>query len=83
MTDMLTRILIGGLGIFLFFLGVSMLVVRGIARSLRSIFAPRVTIIQNDSSYEREPGLIDTYKPWVMTLIWLILLLFFFGPRHH
>jgi hypothetical protein len=44
-------------------------------RSLRSIFAPRVIIIQNDSIYKREPGLVDTYKPMVTALIWLILLL--------
>jgi hypothetical protein len=37
-----------------------MLVVRGIAGSLRSIFAPRVIIIQNDSSHERQPGLTET-----------------------
>jgi len=75
MTDILIRILIGGLGVFLFFLGVGMLVVRGIAGSLRSIFAPRVIIIQNDSTYERQPGLVGTYKPMVTALIWLILLL--------
>src|SRR5271165_1242020 len=57
MTDILIRILLGGLGVFLFFLGVAMLVVRGIAGSLRSIFAPRVIIIQNDSTYEPERGL--------------------------
>jgi hypothetical protein len=45
MTDMLIRILIGGLGVLLFFLAVGMLVVRGITGSLRSIFAPRVIII--------------------------------------
>jgi hypothetical protein len=59
----------------LFFLAVGMLVVRGIAGSLRSIFAPRVIIIQNDSAYERQPGLVDTHKPMVTALIWLILLL--------
>src|SRR5271156_1528261 len=75
MTDILIRILLGGLGVFLFFLGVAMLVVRGIAGSLRSIFAPRVIIIQNDSTYERQPGLTETYKPMVTALIWLILLL--------
>jgi len=75
MTDMLIRILIGGLGVLLFFLAVGMLVVRGIAGSLRSIFAPRVIIIQNESTYERQPGLVDTYKPTVTALIWLILLL--------
>ena len=72
---MLIRILIGGLGVLLFFLAVGMLVVRGIAGSLRSIFAPRVIIIQNDLTYKREPGLVDTYKPMVTALIWLILLL--------
>ncbi len=75
MTDMLIRISIGGLGVLLFFLAVGMLVVGGIAGSLRSIFAPRVIIIQNDSAYERQPGLVDTYKPMVTALIWLILLL--------
>ena len=74
MTDMLIRILIGGLGVLLFFLGVAMLVVRGIAGSLRSIFAPRVIIIQNDSAHERQPGLTETYKPMVTAFIWLILL---------
>jgi hypothetical protein len=63
MTDILTRILIGGLGVFLMFLAVSILVVRAIAGSIRSMFAPRVTLIQNDSTYKREPGLVDTYKP--------------------
>ncbi len=52
-----------------------MLVVGGIAGSLRSIFAPRVIIIQNDSAHERQPGLTETYKPMVTALIWLILLL--------
>ena len=75
MTDMLIRISIGGLGVLLFFLAVGMLVVGGIAGSLRSIFAPRVIIIQNDSTYERQPGLVDTYRPMVTALIWLILLL--------
>jgi hypothetical protein len=60
MTDILTRVLLGGLGVFLIFLGVAMLVVRGIAGSLRSICAPRVIIIQNDSSHERQPGLTET-----------------------
>jgi hypothetical protein len=50
-------------------------VVRGIAGSLRSIFAPRVIIIQNDSAHERQPGLTETYKPMVTAFIWLILLL--------
>ena len=75
MTDILIRILLGGLGVLLFFLGVAMLVVRGIAGSLRSIFAPRVIIIQNDSAHERQPGLTETYKPMVTAFIWLILLL--------
>lgn len=75
MTDILIRILLGGLGVFLMFLAVAMLVVQGIAGSLRSIFAPRVIIIQNDSSHERQPGLTETYKPMVTALIWLILLL--------
>jgi len=75
MADILIRILLGGLGVFLFFLGVAMLVVRGIAGSLRSILAPRVIIIQNDSTYERQPGLTETYKPMVTAFIWLILLL--------
>jgi hypothetical protein len=75
MTDILIRILLGGLGVFLFFLAVAMLVARGIAGLLRSIFAPRVIIIQNDSTYERQPGLVDTYKPFVTAFIWLILLL--------
>jgi hypothetical protein len=46
MEDMLTRILIGGLGVLLFLVGVSMLVVQGITRSIRSIFAPRVIIVE-------------------------------------
>jgi hypothetical protein len=75
MTDILIRILIGGLGVLLFFLAVGILVVRGIVGSLRSIFAPRVIIIQNDSTYERQPGLVGAYKPMVTALIWLILLL--------
>ena len=75
MTDILIRILLGGLGVFLIFLAVAMLVVQGIAGSLRSIFAPRIIIIQNDSAYERQPGLTETYKPMVTALIWLILLL--------
>lgn len=75
MTDILIRILLGGLGVFLIFLGVSMLVVRAIAGSLRSIFAPRVIIVQSDSTHKREPGLVDTYKPMGTALIWLILLL--------
>ncbi len=75
MTDILIRILLGGLGVFLMFLAVAMLVVQGIAGSLRSIFAPRIIIIQNDSAHEREPGLTETYKPMVTALIWLILLL--------
>ena len=75
MTDILIRILLGGLGVFLIFLAVAMLVVQGIAGSLRSIFAPRVIIIQNNSAHERQPGLTETYKPMVTALIWLILLL--------
>lgn len=75
MTDILIRILLGGLGVFLMFLAVAMLVVQGIAGSLRSIFAPRIIIIQNDSAHERQPGLTETYKPMVTALIWLILLL--------
>ena len=65
------------------FLGVSMLVIRGIAGSIRSMFAPRVIIIQNDSSYERQPSLTETYKPMVTAFIWLILLLVFFGHGQH
>jgi hypothetical protein len=83
MEDMLTRILLGAVGVTLFFLGVSLLVVRGITRSIRSIFAPRVIIVERDSAREAQPGLVNTYKPIVMALIWLILLLFFFGPHHH
>ena len=75
MTDILIRILLGGLGVFLMFLAVAMLVVQGIAGSLRSIFAPRIIIIQNNSAHERQPGLTETYKPMVTALIWLILLL--------
>ncbi len=75
MTDILIRILLGGLGVFLMFLAVAMLVVQGIAGSLRSIFAPRIILIHHDSAHEREPGLTETYKPMVTALIWLILLL--------
>jgi hypothetical protein len=83
MEDILTRILIGGLGVLLMLLAISILVAQGIARSLRSIFAPRVIIVQNDSTHERQPGLVETYKPMVTAFIWLILMLVFFGhgPR--
>ncbi len=47
------------------------------------MFAPRVKIIQNDSSYERQPSLTETYKPMVTAFIWLILLLVFFGHGQH
>jgi hypothetical protein len=73
---------IGRLGVILMFLGVSILLVRAIAGSIRSMFAPRVIIIQNDSIYKREPSLVDTYKPMVTAFFWLILLLVFFGPHH-
>ncbi len=79
MTDILIRILLGGLGVFLMFLAVAMLVVQGIAGSLRSIFAPRIIIIQNDSAHERQPGPSFPMTRALLLIVVLMLLFALFG----
>jgi hypothetical protein len=81
MTDILTRILLVGLGVFLIFLGVSMLVFRGIARSLRSIFAPRVIIVEKSSEQSSPPFPMTRALLLIIGLMFLLVLFHHAGPH--
>jgi Na+-transporting methylmalonyl-CoA/oxaloacetate decarboxylase gamma subunit len=81
MTDIMIRILLAGLGVVLIFFAVSILVVGGVARSIRSLFAPRVIIVQQSPARDREPTFIESTKRAMFIFVWLMLLLVFFGPH--
>jgi hypothetical protein len=77
----MSQILAIFLGVFLIFFAVSILAIQAVARSMRSLFAPRIVIVQQKCASEPEPTFMESTKRAMFIFVWLMLALVFFGPH--